>query len=385
VRGAVGAEQGVRRRNGDTMAGAPYTPEQKADMLTLPYEAWLTKYPDDPRPREGWDWQRKRQRRLARAATGADNGEAEVAEPIPTPLDERLAEPDLDDLFDKITAVREAVEGLNRAHKQVSVGIDTDRPIGIVCFGDWHVGGRLFAEQLKRHVEIVATTPGLYCLIGGDVANNFLPTMKIAHAGLGDPKPSVQYLIARRLVQRIAHKIIAAGSGNHDAWAQQLADFDPYLAMLRDVQVLDIPLFDTSYIGEGGLVRVLAGDQEHCLYRKHRGRFSRLNVFHGHQVLLREPEFEMVDAVILEHFHRPAAGTWLRCGRRVAAIACGSYKQDEYARLLGLYDGGMGSPGLILWPNERRLMVTPDVEETAEILKLWWPGSPTSAPPVVKR
>lgn len=338
------------------MNNAIWTGAEQADCAALDWDAFRERWPG----RSFHAWRHKR-RELLR---GDEPAPARTVSPPPD-------EANPAELLRRFAEYQREARKLCPVRDRIEVDLPVDRPVGVAFLSDLHVGGAgVDHDTLLAHVSLIEGTRGLFCCVGGDWVNNFLPD-KLKHAGWGDMRPAEQWQVARWLARRLAPKLLFAGSGNHDAWTQRAADFDPLLECLRDIPT--VYTGKTGLIGEGGTVDLTVGRTAYRIYRKHRGRSNRNNPLAGPLALFKDPEVPGVDVNVTEHIHSPAVGSWEFAGRTVVGIVTGSYKvRDEHAREGGFYRGGVSAPTVVFWPHERRLTWCPTLDDAADLLSHWW-------------
>lgn len=125
------------------------------------------------------------------------------------------------------------------AEKWMRVTVTDKRPIGIMWFGDPHLGTSTKWDRLERDVALCATTPGLYGANIGDVTNNWVG---------GLMRLAAEEDISRKSERRLARWFLTEAGitwlvwlmGNHDEWNEQ-AD----ILRLMDIHNR-VPMFDWS-------------------------------------------------------------------------------------------------------------------------------------------
>lgn len=279
------------------------------------------------------------------------------------------AEPDIQRLIEATIEIQEALEEYDRArvYRNIELDLPVDKPIGIVFASDLHLGGRgVDHRAIYEFLEVFASSPWLYCYLGGDVVDNFVIT-KLAHVGRDTQAipPFAQWEIARDVIERLLATggLLCVGSGNHDAWTAKVAGLSGHLAILRDMPVI--------YTDEGGYLDLRVGEQRYTIFRKHRPAMSsRYNPGHSARQALRFGE-RLADIVVVEHQHTPNIEIGRMFGEERVFVRTGSFKvHDAHAREFGFTDGGIGTPAIVLDPGERRMIPFSRVEDAAAFLEL---------------
>lgn len=290
--------------------------------------------------------------------------------------------PDSDDdkLWDEYFELREAsilkfLEITERDDKTVRWKSPDDLPVGVCLCSDQHYGGFIRIDLLKRDIDLIANTEGLYAIGGGDWMDNYKPVGKAA-TGLfsaSDPNPGHQYRRMVRLLKPSAGKWLVVMAGNHDdGWDMRSAG----IARVPDLaKELDAP-----YASEAGCTLHLeVGWQRYTAFAKHTFRgTSGINKGNAARNMWNDWPWawENADFVCLSHLHENHMEAVTRHGRDVVYLRSGSYKSgigtDGYAESKG-YRPEWGVPMVILFPDKRRLLAFKgqDFIEGIETLRMW--------------
>ena len=103
------------------------------------------------------------------------------------------------------------------ARKLIPIQIHTDGPIGIAHFGDPHVDDDgTDIDTLRRHVDIINRTPGLFAANCGDYRNNWVG--RLARLFAEQSTSSRDALVLAEWLLKACPWIFLVG-GNHDAWS----------------------------------------------------------------------------------------------------------------------------------------------------------------------
>lgn len=98
----------------------------------------------------------------------------------------------------------------------IEIAIDTDQPIGLVWFGDPHVDDDgCDWPTLKRHVEIVNSTPGMNACSLGDAQNNWVGRLSSLY-GYQETSKRQAWKLVEWLMRSMPWRLII--KGNHDSW-----------------------------------------------------------------------------------------------------------------------------------------------------------------------
>jgi len=240
---------------------------------------------------------------------------------------------------------------------------DETRPIAIAEMADLHIGGiGVDYNAIERDAEIIASTDGMYCTVGGDNIDNFIQSFLLAGMNSQVITASTQWVLFERYLSIIQDKVLYARIGNHDSWTQKQSQVDKFGQLMRQFQILNV-----QHIG---VARILVGGQEYVVEATHKywGQ-SRLNSLWSPMRLLDYGIADGADVCIVEHRHVPAWGCIWRRGKRRYMVRTGTYKvKDNYAAENGFWGAAIGPAVLIYFPGEHHLHVMQDVGEAANYL-----------------
>jgi predicted phosphodiesterase len=361
--------------------GPTWTHRQVMDLMTMDDPSFLAKYPD----RTGVAAYKKRlavqasggwppqdyiaERGLPSAYTPEQRAEHQIiwGEHLDRLTDRALSMtdptdptdiPDDDDalfaLFNKYVELRVAKRNaLGEPDRVVAWEAPVAGPIGICFIGDIHLGGDIEMHLVRRDIELVRETDGLYTVLMGDLIDNFKHQGKngsgLYEGLIGDPVE--QLAILTGLLRRIRTKIIAMIKGNHE-------EFDGRWAGIDRLKDLADHLGVTYFTEAGGSIFAYVGEQRYHLIAKHQFRGSKQN---GANTLYNEWPWtrERPDVVCLAHLHEPSEQQVIRNGENVTYLRGGTYKiDDEYAASKG-FRCYYGVPLVIVYPDERKIIPIP--------------------------
>lgn len=220
---------------------------------------------------------------------------------------------------------------LEERRKRQGIVFKERQPVCLVFMADVHAGSAgVDYENVFDDAEIIASTPGMYAILAGDLVDQFvLESMRDIrfHTVLSVPD---EWAIVRGLLDLISHKILVSVSGNHDNWTNSLVGIDYF----KDVLERRSP--DALYAVHS---LKFALSVEHAKWRikvRHRWRYSsRYNPTHGIEIAAsQDRDF---DVGVGAHTHAcGVARQFNNAGNTGLAILCGSYKKyDEFADYLG--------------------------------------------------
>ncbi len=250
------------------------------------------------------------------------------------------------------------------ARKWFEIKLGEDVPIGILWFGDPHLGANgCHVPLLRRDVQLAATVPGLYGANIGDSVDNWGSKLVHLYAS-NDVSRATERRLARWLLQDSGVRWLLWLEGNHDRMDNAFTTY------LRAINANVVPMIDwrakfkLRFPG-GRSVRV---DAAH----NHKGT-SMYNELHGQtKVALMDEE---ADLIIAGHHHTWGLAIKELPGGRVSTLArARGYKWlDDHAVHGGYLQQQCGASILtVLDPNARSpvelVRAFGDAEEGAEYL-----------------
>lgn len=204
---------------------------------------------------------------------------------------------------------------------------------GAVCLvfmADTHLGGvGVDYEAIDRDIDQIVATPGAYIVAVGDLLDNFI-IGKLLALQMDTPfTVDTQWALVRRMLRRMAPRLVASVGGNHDNWTRLLAGVDHF----KDVH--------DQIVGRGILYgrhelrcAVDVGEASFPLKVRHKWRgFSQYNPTHGAE---RDAKFNggyPWRVGVAAHTHTGGyVREFNRGGETALAVQCGTYKRiDDYA------------------------------------------------------
>lgn len=303
-------------------------------------------------PRSTFD---NRVRRAREAGIGADEVE------LPQFPDEDIPVEKLIEMAERRFEARKASFD---AHTWFEVKVNTDKPIGILWFGDPHVddNGCNWAV-LKRHCELCRDTEGLYGANIGDTTNNWAGRLQALYA-----KQDASVKTARKLAEWF---MLDSGVpwivwllGNHDLWSDGAAILQQ---MAKRYKTAKIPLHEW----EARFQLVFQGGARFRINAAHDFKgHSQWNPLHG--PMKAGMMGQDADLLICGHKHNWGIYRFENAqrGLRQTFIRLRGYKyMDEYARQLGIVEQETGSGILTIFdPRNGGLLAFDDVETGVEYL-----------------
>ena len=113
--------------------------------------------------------------------------------------------------------------------------------ITIIPIADVHLGARECKEQdFIAFINSIADKPNVYLILGGDLINN--STRSSVGNGIFEDimRPKDQKKMMAQILAPVAHKVLAAVGGNHEARSKKDADADVTLEILSKIDREDV-------------------------------------------------------------------------------------------------------------------------------------------------
>lgn len=235
--------------------------------------------------------------------------------------------------------------------------------IGIAMIGDVHLGNKgTDYEQAREDALLIAKTPHMYALLGGDEVDNFI-NMKITSAVVNkNTAPTEEIELFNKYLKFFKSKVLLKISGNHDDWTKQLAGINIYQDICDYSGI-------TSSMSEAR-VHIRVGKIDYKLGIRHKVRFNSVyNLTHAVKQWLRLGDYDF-DVGVVFHNHQFAMESFMSKDRERFAIRTGSYKvADVYGRMCGFNDSRPIMPVIIFDPVEKKMIGMQYLDKAAEYLE----------------
>lgn len=276
------------------------------------------------------------------------------------------ARAEADDVIERLWAAADAAfdaeEALETEQDRVDVQVDTQVPIGLFAIGDVHLGSSgVNPRTVRALVDAVAEVDGLYTVLNGDLIEGGLPGCPDSLRADQVLKVEWQRRLAANIAERLSGHCIGVTCGQHEFFTQRASEFDfaAYLAKCANA----------PYLGPGGDFHIDVGGYVYtvAVWHKYQGN-SIYDATAGAKRLCAEKG--PFDVSIVADRHAPAASEEFRNGDRMRVFLRGGTLKmhDSYAKSLGYMNSAMQFPFVILWPGERKMWRTGDLQEGLEYL-----------------
>lgn len=256
---------------------------------------------------------------------------------------------------DRDTA-RHAVEA------QLRVTVDDPRPIAVAFVSDQHLRetGPIYVRRMLEDADLIAKTPGVYAVLGGDGVDNHIKH-RAALVGGGSKVAHEWKMYGGYLARFGASKILAMISGNHDDWTRDEAGVDMVAQLAAAARI--------AYCPDEVQVELILPGQTWRLGVRHQYRFgSAFNKTHSVKRWWEMGESDW-DVGVLCHHHEAAMEPFKKHGKWRVAFRPGSYQQtSSYGRRYGFNMSEPTCPTVILWPDRREFVPFLDLGQAVDYL-----------------
>lgn len=266
---------------------------------------------------------------------------------------------DVRELLEAYIGVMEKSKRFKTSQRFANVTIKGDKPIGMVFFGDEHVGSWSWAwKRMIEDFTLVAETDGVYSNFMGDSFDNFL--FNFAKWASVMP-PAHQKRISEYLASRIRPKTVAVVGGNHNHWTKKVADVDANAELAENV--------DAVFMGHRGDLMLSLGEQRYHFHLHHRARnASSINKANSGRVA--SDDIGGADVIVEADRHDPWVHNEYKARKRQVWMRTGTYKMDDdYTDEIGFPQGKWDMPMVVIFPKEHTVVPFMDFRHGISYLK----------------
>ena len=287
--------------------------------------------------------------------------------------DPRAIPEDWEQMVEQLISHQEWLRKHEVERNEVTVRIETDKPVVTVVRGDGHLANVNTDHVLWRaHHRLLLAKPYMYELNTGD---NWDGAIKAKMSDL------IQEQLVRTKVQRMlwwhayrpvaaAGKLLAIVHGQHDGtWSSDEADFNPIEWFASEFKG------KVAYLGAGGTIHLIVGDVQYDILMRHRFRMnSAQNPEHSARQMIRQLNTS-VDIAIVADKHTSACAPYYEGGRHYWVLRPSSYKrEDNYSKEHGFPAQPTCMPALLLWPAEKKILGFERVEDAVLVYEALFGG-----------
>ncbi len=236
--------------------------------------------------------------------------------------------------------------------------------IGIAFISDAHIGNDgCNYKKMKEDAEIVANTPNLYAVLGGDLMDNHILIQEAMMASNTSPK--MQWKLLKYYIDIFRQKILVAISGNHEFWTKRVSGLDLLENYFQGLKIL--------YGTHSFLLRIeFQNGYKTVIKIRHKYRYNSMdNLTHTVKKMLKEGRDDF-DVGIVAHHHQAEITKFVYKNKERIAIRTGSYLlYDTYAEREGFENSTNNMPSIIINPFTKKIDYFWDIKDVAEVLKLY--------------
>lgn len=282
----------------------------------------------------------------------------------------------IEDLLEQAEQRFDSLRGHETAQTWAEVQISDPRPIGVLWFGDPHLGDNgCNIALLRKHAALCASTPGLFGANIGDTTNNWMQAGRLAKLwGEQDASIHTERRLAQWLMLESGVNWLVWLVGNHDVWNSGetiLRGMNTAAIFMQNWEAKFKLCFPT-----GETVKVHAA-------HNFKG-FSDWNPMHG--PLKASIKTSDADLYVAGHIHTPGSMQIDLPGPRFPLLLrVASYKRfDTHAKVHGFMDHELGSAVLTIFnpdANDPSGKITHffDVELGARVLTMMRKETPNAS------
>lgn len=254
--------------------------------------------------------------------------------PVPEVFGVMANEPDIDEEAVWEAAKRSYTREHERQERGAQQQIQFDHgPVCLVFMADLHCGGTgVDYGRIDADCDLILNTPGMYVGLVGDLLDNFIVGKLLALQKDRKFTVSEEWVLVRRVVSKLAPKLLFSVGGNHDAWTYMLSGVDYFREVQASIK------HNVLYASDDLLVSVAVGTAVYRLRARHKWRGN--SMYNPTHAIERAAKFDggrPFDVGIGAHTHVSGVSRYFNNGGKTGlAVQCGSYKRyDEYATRLG--------------------------------------------------
>jgi hypothetical protein len=280
---------------------------------------------------------------------------------LPEYVDKKTRKIDVDRAFALAIEAQELVGDMGTGQGELTVKIDTDRPVTWAPSSDWHLWS--YASDHRAfwaYFQKILRTPHLYGSVHGDEIDNFQAGFRSAAAVFGQIFPPH---VQKHLLAGIYEQLAEAGKILFRTWGNHVEDFDDHGvggAVDRFNEIV-------PFLKHEGRVHLWVGGQEYKINTKHTfpGK-SYLNANHQNKRAARE-DWHEAQILVSGHTHRGAEWDRFWLGdRSILALVLPTFKTNCTYSLRYYGRSRVQEPAIVLFPKEHKYVWFDDLDTALE-------------------
>lgn len=268
---------------------------------------------------------------------------------------------DIEKLWDSLEKFQEESRKLSTHQEEATVIINSDSPILFVALADLHIGaiGTRYKE-LRGTIDLLSKTEDVFIGSIGDTIDNYLPEWH-SEGQFGEiVPPEVQKRLVEYIFEKLKGKFLFLVQGCHDEASHDVDDFDWTKYLQAKLECFNL--------GFGGFININLGTQTYRIAARH--KFTGNSTTNLTNTVKKLRDLGDFDIGIVAHNHQAVIERATMPDKDRIFIRPGSFKRpDRYAREEGFSDSGYEMPGVILFPDKRRMIPFMNLEDGIETLK----------------
>ena len=271
-------------------------------------------------------------------------------------------EQDIETFYEAMKKQNAAMMKLETKQNRANISLETDKPILLAFWGDWHLGAK--GVDYKQHDEdedLIRSTDGIYIIGMGDYKDNGNGFVIPASPQENTTPTDMQDKIVQMKFEHTAEKWLAIIRGCHDDWDKRNANKD-FIQSLCDIT-------NSINLWHGGIINLTVGNVEYRIGARHKYKNeSGLNTTNTQRNFVNE--FGQCDIVGVAHKHFCEVSHLSRMGEQTVYLRSGTYKSyDEYGQKLAGYEGAYGVPACILYHDEKIVIPFRSLKQAVKVFK----------------
>jgi hypothetical protein len=268
---------------------------------------------------------------------------------------------DLDEVWGLVVEMQKALYNIGRQQREAAFTFPKDEPIAIAFMGDVHLGdlGTNY-EQIRTDTKLIKETENLYLVCGGDYINNFIKRGK-NYNEYEVVQPRVQWKLVEWFFRELEDSIIAIATGNHDAWTEELTQFDALYSIVKNMNFV--------YTKHGATLDIhLPGNSYKVMFKHNIRAGGGMNPTAAVKQMLRQDGNADIGALFDTHVG--AVEEFILEGQWRVAVRTGSYKtQDHWGNAMGFADDVIAAvPVVVLHPQKRYMIPVRSLSQGVSVL-----------------
>lgn len=262
-----------------------------------------------------------------------------------------------------------AIKGIQKlrsdaSHSQhyASIKVDTKDVIGVMCFGDQHIGAigtdyNLFTEL----TDLILDTPNLYVAVMGDVVEMAIKLRSVAEICAQVLDPELQLDFIESWVNEISHKVLWATWGNHESDRNEQAGGT---SPVKRILAAKVPYFNGI-----GHVDLTVGTQLYKIASSHKfSGVTQADASAGCKRYLRL-EFPEGDVAMQGDCHRSSISAYHDGGSNRVAMTGGTLNiKSGFAQRYFSLKTSTAFPVVALWPDKKQAVPFFNVQQFMDTL-----------------